>query len=82
LGRGSFKTQHQPFLSVGFQAEWLRLQLKLLLWPYISQITRISSGQMGMNPIDTQLPLSFDVPFTPELNKASIVRLIMYKQIE
>jgi len=33
-----------------------------MLLPYISQLIRIITGQMGMNPLDIHTPLSIDLP--------------------
>jgi preprotein translocase subunit SecB len=42
-----------------------------MLLPYISQIIRIITGQMGMNPLDIHPPFSIDVPPITEGDKTS-----------
>lgn len=36
-----------------------------VLWPYMTQMIRIITGQMGMNPLDTKTPLYFGVHIQP-----------------
>jgi preprotein translocase subunit SecB len=33
-----------------------------MLWPYFSQMIRMITGQMGMNPLNIKTPIHFDVP--------------------
>lgn len=33
-----------------------------MLWPYLSQIVRNITGQMGTNPLDLPAPFSFEIP--------------------
>ncbi len=33
-----------------------------MLWPYASQMIRIITSQMGMNPLNTKTPVSFNIP--------------------
>jgi preprotein translocase subunit SecB len=40
-----------------------------MLLPYISQIIRIITGQMGMNPLDIHFPISINVPQISEIDK-------------
>jgi preprotein translocase subunit SecB len=32
-----------------------------MLWPYVLQMARLITGQMGMSPIETKTPLRFDI---------------------
>jgi preprotein translocase subunit SecB len=42
-------------------SDFIREKGLYMLWPYVSQMTRMITGQMGMNPIDTRTPLSFEL---------------------
>ena len=43
-----------------------------MLWPYISQMTRIITSQMGMNPLDVHTPIYFDIPDIKKTNSTDI----------
>lgn len=59
-GKAYDKERHRKFIShTGFH----------MLWPYVNQIIRIVTGEMGMNPLNAVMPASPSIPWHEELEQ-------------
>ena len=61
-----------PEKDRGLIADFVREKGLCMLWPYFSQITRMITGQMGMNPLEMRMPRFSDLPPIPEIEKVIV----------
>ena len=54
-----------PEKDRGLISDFVREKGLCMLWPYLSQIARMITGQMGMNPIEMRMPKFSDLPPIP-----------------
>jgi preprotein translocase subunit SecB len=66
---------NNPERDRGLINDFIREKGLHMLWPYISQMIKMVTGQMGMSPLDTRTPLFFDVPYVKEAEKTDDSKL-------